>query len=164
MQPRTEGLQERMKRFAEGLRRSGVKVTHQRLEIFREVAKSGDHPDAETIFRGVRGRVPTVSLDTVYRTLWMLIDLGQLDTLGPPHGRVRFDANMNPHHHFICLKCGRTHDFYNEEFDRLRIPGAVKSLGSVKTAQVEIRGICLRCSKQAKTKPKRRRLRSKEGK
>lgn len=162
MERKKEELQERMNRFTNGLRRSGVKVTHQRLEIFREVAKSGDHPDVETIFKGVRGRVPTVSLDTVYRTLWMLLDLGLLATLGPPHGRVRFDANMNSHHHFICLKCGMTHDFYSEQFDRLKIPDAVKSLGSVKTSQVEVRGICLRCSK--KTTPKHRVSRSKEEK
>ena len=52
-----------MNHFKEGLRRSGVKLTHQRLEIFREVVKSSDHPDVETIYKGVRKRVPTVSLD-----------------------------------------------------------------------------------------------------
>jgi len=40
------------------------------MEIFREVAQAGDHPDAEKVFQGVRERMPTVSLDTVYRTLW----------------------------------------------------------------------------------------------
>jgi Fur family peroxide stress response transcriptional regulator len=141
-----------MNHLKEGLKRVGVKMTHQRLEIFREVAKSGDHPDAETIYKGVRARVPAVSLDTVYRTLWLLLDLGLLTTLGPPRERVRFDANMTPHHHFICTKCGVAHDFYSEEFDHLRIPEAVNALGIVEKAQVEVRGLCSRCSKKANSK------------
>jgi len=143
-----EALQKRMNDLKDGLRRSGVKLTHQRLEIFHEVAKSGDHPDAETVFNGVRERVPTISLDTVYRTLWLLLDLGLVTTLGSPRERVRFDANTSPHHHFVCRKCGMAHDFCSEEFDQLKIPDTVRTLGSVEKAQVEVRGVCLRCSKE----------------
>lgn len=138
----------RMDRFREGLKRSGAKMTHQRVEIFREVAQSGDHPDAETIYRGVRKRVPTVSLDTVYRTLWLLFDLGLITTLGPSRERTRFDANMSPHHHFVCASCGMTRDFHSAEFDRLEIPDNVKAFGSVERTQVEVRGICMRCRKK----------------
>jgi len=142
-----EELRQRINRFKTGLKRFGVKLTHQRLEIFQEVAKSGDHPDVETIYKGVRKRVPTVSLDTVYRTLWLLLDLGLITTLGT-RDRVRFDGNMRSHHHFVCSKCGMTHDFYSGEFDQLKIPETVKALGSVEKAQVEFKGFCLRCSKK----------------
>ena len=147
MKLKPEEIQKRINHFKNELRRSDVKMTHQRLEIFKEVAKSVDHPDADTIFKGVRKRIPTVSLDTVYRTLWLLLDLGLLTTLGPPRNRMRFDANISPHHHFVCMKCGITHDFYSKEFDQLRMPDAVKNLGSTEIAQVEIKGICCRCSK-----------------
>ena len=80
-------------------KKSGVKLTHQRLEIFRELAAAQDHPDAETLFRAVQRRMPTVSLDTVYRTLWMLHRLGLVTTLGPQRDGIRFDANLAPHHH-----------------------------------------------------------------
>ncbi|MBN2467659.1 MAG: transcriptional repressor [Deltaproteobacteria bacterium] len=143
-----EELKQRMNRFKEGLKRSGIKLTHQRLEIFREVAESGDHPDAETIYRGVRERIPTVSLDTVYRTLWLLLDLGLIATLGPSRERSRFDANMSPHHHFVCSRCGMTYDFCSPEFDQLNIPDSVMELGNVEKLQVEVRGICLQCSKK----------------
>ena len=149
MKTDTKELQERVRRLKEGLRRAGMKSTHQRLEIFREVAKSGDHPDAEAIYNGVRERVPTISLDTVYRTLWLLLDLGLVTTLGASRERVRFDANLRPHHHFVCIKCGMTQDFYSEKFDRLRAPNSVKALGSVEKTQLELRGVCLQCSKQA---------------
>jgi Fur family peroxide stress response transcriptional regulator len=148
MKASTEDLHQRIDHFRDVLRRSGVKTTHQRLEIYREVARSGEHPDAETVYKGVRKRIPTVSLDTVYRTLWLFLDLGLITTMGPPRNRVRFDANLSSHHHFVCTKCGSARDFYSEQFDRLRIPDAVKALGSVEKAQVELRGLCSRCSKK----------------
>ncbi|HOZ45672.1 MAG TPA: transcriptional repressor [Candidatus Hydrogenedentes bacterium] len=121
-------------------------MTHQRLEICREIAISCDHPDAESIHKGVRQRVPSVSLDTVYRTLWQLLDLGLVSSVGSLHDRARFDANLVSHHHFVCTKCGATHDFYSDELDPLRIPDRVKALGDVTRAQVEVRGLCRRCS------------------
>ncbi len=39
-------------------------------------------------------------------------------------------------------------DFYSDEFDQLKIPDSVKALGSVEKTQLEIRGLCLRCSKK----------------
>ena len=152
MEYEPELLKKRMAHFEDRLRRSGVRLTHQRLEIFREVAKSRDHPNAATIYEGVRERVPTVSLDTVYRTLWLLLDLGLLTTLGPQRETVRFDANISSHHHFVCMKCGLIRDFYCEKFDRLKIPDASKTLGGVDKTHVEAKGICLRCLKKASSR------------
>src|SRR5450759_1215901 len=136
MEPSKEDIQSRMDRFTEIMRGSGIKLTHQRIEIFREAARTGDHPDAETIFKRVRKRIPTISLDTVYRTLWMLNDMGLITTLGPQRGRVRFDANASPHHHFICTKCGKVGDFYSKEFDDLEVPEQVSRMGEVATTHV----------------------------
>ncbi len=140
----------RMSRFSELFRCSGAKMTHQRIEVFREVAQTREHPDAETVFQRVRKRIPTISLDTVYRTLWVLMDMGLITTLGARHERVRFDGNTSAHHHFICSVCGMTRDLQHEEFDNLRIPEEVKHLGSVETAHVEFRGICSKCSSDVK--------------
>ena len=143
---------QRMNFFEAGLRRSSEIVTHQRLEIFRELAKSDDHPDVNTIFRGVRKRLPTISLDTVYRTLWLLFDHGLITTLGLSRERTRFDANMRSHHHFVCSLCGNIRDFYSEEFDDLKIPQSAKSFGQVQTTHVEVRGICLECAGEEESK------------
>jgi Fur family peroxide stress response transcriptional regulator len=136
----------RVDRFTSALRAAGVKLTHQRLEIFRALAASLDHPDAEAVFRAVRRRVPTVSIDTVYRTLWMLDDLGLITTLGPRRDRVRFDANLEHHHHFVCIRCGLARDFESVGLDTPRIPEAVKALGRVIDTHVEMRGMCIRCA------------------
>ena len=147
-------VRRRVKQFENVCREAGVKLTHQRLEIFRDLARSGDHPDAEQVLRLVRKRMPTVSLDTVYRTLWMLNDLGLIRTLGPPRERARFDANLARHHHFVCVQCGLTRDFYSEDLDKLELPESVTALGHVKTAQVEVRGVCVDCSVPKDPKPK----------
>lgn len=137
----------RIERFKTVSKEAGVKLTHQRLEIFREIAASLEHPDAETVFRAVRARMPTVSLDTVYRTLWRLNDLGLVKALGPRHESVRFDANLEHHHHYTCIRCGLTRDFKSADLDAIRVPDTMKGLGSVVATIVEIRGICEECHK-----------------
>ena len=132
--------------FMERLRESGIKLTHQRMEIFKEVASRMDHPDAASVYERVRERVPTISLDTVYRTLWMLKEAGLITTLGPAHDRLRFDANTTPHHHFVCTSCGKTEDFYSDEFNSLTAPNDVSKIGFVVRAQVELRGVCHACA------------------
>ena len=146
-----QDIGQRMARFNEACRKSGAKLTHQRMEIFREVAQSTDHPDVEKVYQGVRKRMPTVSLDTVYRTLGWLKELGLITTLGPPRERTRFDANLSHHHHFVCVQCGLTRDFYSDKFDKLTLPESVQSIGYVETTQVEVKGVCLKCA--AKGKP-----------
>ncbi len=143
--PRSEERLERLKEAAKG---AGIKLTHQRLEIFKELAASEDHPDAETLFRAVQQRVPTVSLDTVYRTLWMLHGLGLVKTLGPQRDAIRFDANLDRHHHFVCMHCGLVRDFQSSALNSLKVPEAVEDFGTVVDAQVEVRGICAKCQQE----------------
>ena len=150
-QTRSERRLEHMKA---ALRRAGVKLTPQRLEIFRELTGTEAHPDAETLFRAVQQRMPTVSLDTVYRTLWMLHDLGLVTTLGPRGSGVRFDANLERHHHYVCVRCGLVRDFDSEELNGLSVPGAVRELGSIVDTQVEVRGLCARCQRERETAKK----------
>ena len=141
-----QDIDQRMARFEKVCRESGAKLTHQRMEIYREVAQAGDHPDVEKVFQNVRKRMPTVSMDTVYRTLWWLKDLGLITILGPPRERARFDANLSRHHHFVCTRCGLTRDFYSDQFDTLKLPESVQSFGQVETMHVEVKGVCLECA------------------
>lgn len=147
-----EKIEQRMEKLKKVCRDAGIKLTHQRMEIFREVAQSFEHPDAEAVYSGVRKRLPSLSLDTVYRALWLLKDLGLIATLGAPRERTRFDANLSRHHHFVCSKCGLTRDFYSDEFDELKLPESLKSLGRVDGSYVEVRGLCLQCVAKDKLK------------
>ena len=49
----------RMGRFLQTLKEADIRVTHQRMEIFREVARTDEHPNLETIFKGVPYTVPS---------------------------------------------------------------------------------------------------------
>ncbi len=148
-------IEHRLAQFQAAAHSAGVKLTHQRLEIYREIASSQDHPSAEAVFRAVRARVPTVSLDTVYRTLWKLHDLGLLTTLGPRRESVRFDANLDPHHHFVCIRCGLARDFNSPQLNALRVPPAARKFGCVVSTHVEVRGVCDQCTERETSKPVR---------
>jgi len=139
-------IDSRINRFVEACRVSGTKLTHQRMEIYREVAQASDHPDVERVYQRVRERIPTVSRDTVYRTLRWLEDLGFVSTLGPIRDRMRFDANLKQHHHFICVRCGIMWDFYSKYLNDLKLPKSVQAIGHVETMQVEVNGVCNDCA------------------
>jgi len=65
----------------------------------------------------------------------MLNDLGLITTLGPRREGVRFDANLEPHHHFVCVRCGLARDFESTSLDGLRVPEVVKGFGSAVATQ-----------------------------
>ncbi|MBZ0138050.1 MAG: transcriptional repressor [Planctomycetes bacterium] len=140
-------IERRLAHIKATVREAGIKLTHQRLEIFRELAATEEHPNAESLFEAVRERVPTVSLDTVYRTLAMLNELGLVKTIGQLGGGTRFDANIDQHHHFVCVSCGRIRDFESNELNRLQVTRFVKGLGKVLDAHVEVRGLCTECGR-----------------
>lgn len=155
MKDRGVGLNGRVRSFMERMHADGVKLTPQRLEIFREIVKSGEHPDAERIYRSVHKRIPTLSRDTVYRNLWALFDLGLITTVGPPRKSVRFDGDMSAHHHFICTGCGLISDFRDERLDNLAVGSAERVLAVVERTQVEVRGVCKKCQSGPATRRKK---------
>jgi Fur family transcriptional regulator, peroxide stress response regulator len=147
--------QKRVADFAAACRRQGVKATHQRTEILRELAGTGEHPDAETLYARVRRRIPALSLDTVYRTLHLLEEQGVVARVGSLKDRARFDANPERHHHFVCRECGRIADFYSTMLDRLPPPREVAEMGRVDGVHVELRGRCRKCESGARMRKAR---------
>lgn len=144
----TAMLEGRMKAFAQLCRRGGIRATHQRMEVFRDVAATEEHPDVESIYSRVRRRVPEISLDTVYRTLRLFEDKGLVSRVSYPGDRARFDGNTDHHHHFICTRCGKVRDFYSKKLDGFRPPAPVSALGKVDTVHVELRGLCKECQRK----------------
>jgi Fur family peroxide stress response transcriptional regulator len=120
-----------------------MRMTHQRREIFREIAQTDKHPDAETIFKRVRKKMPTVSHDTVYRTLASLEEMGLVQRVETLAGRARYDANPDRHHHFICTRCGSISDIYLKQDPP--IPEGIEKLGSAESLHMQVRGVCHNC-------------------
>lgn len=138
-------IDRRIQEFVEACRTHGIKTTNQRMEILQELASSDQHPDAESLFLGVRKRLPSLSLDTVYRTLRLFEERGIISRVGSTKERARFDANSERHHHFICTECGMIGDFYSKELDRLQPPSEVEAFGTTDSVYIELRGICKAC-------------------
>jgi Fur family peroxide stress response transcriptional regulator len=138
-------VERRVDEFSCALRAAGLRLTHQRLQVVGEVARSDEHPDVEQIYRAVRERVPTISLDTVYRTVATLSDLGLVRRVALTPGPARYDANASHHHHFVCTRCGLVRDVDDRKLDAVRAPRATASLGTVESIEVQLRGTCTRC-------------------
>lgn len=127
-----------------------IKVTPQRLEIYRVALHSKEHPSAEDIYHTVRAKLPTISLDTVYRTLSSLERWGLLFKVAVVDDKSRFDANMAPHHHLICTECNTVTDFWWPEFDELSLPEEVKHWGDLNIRASQMVGVCAKCSAKKK--------------
>ena len=139
-------MERRMRRFTKTCQTHGLKLTHQRVEVFRELAGAEDHPDAETVYQDVSHRVPSISRDTVYRTPSTLEEHGLIHKAEMLSGRARYDANVDRHHHFVCHQCERVYDFYSDALNELPVPKSAKTLGHVESSHVQLRGICVRCA------------------
>lgn len=137
--------------FAAKCRESGVKVTPQRTEIYRELIRSDEHPDAETIHARLRERMPNVSADTVYRTLSTFAKMGLLRRVEAFCGRARYDVDLSAHHHFVCLRCGAIHDFQHPAADSLDVKAKLAETGTVQSVHLQAHGICHACRHASET-------------
>lgn len=140
-----ESIEQRTRAFQDACVRGGVRVTHQRLEVYRALAATEEHPDADVVWRQLRERVPTVSRDTVYRNLRMFAEHGLISIVGMSRERLRFDANMQSHHHFVCVRCGLIRDFYSESLGALGFPSEAETFGEAVSLHLEVKGVCKAC-------------------
>lgn len=131
--------------FLEQCARAGLKATRQRREIYEALCGSGEHPDVETVYEKARRQVPSISLDTVYRNLRAMQERGIIDKVSAAGYRTRYDANVAPHHHFVCTACGLIRDFSDDRFADYHPCEAVRQFGEVETVHVELRGTCETC-------------------
>jgi Fur family peroxide stress response transcriptional regulator len=139
-------IQEKVAHFEQACDEAGLKMTHQRMEIFRELASSTDHPSAETLYKRLRSSLATLSLDTVYRTLATFEKHDLISRVQTVESQARFEAEMVQHHHVICHNCGEITDFRWETFDATRLPGEIARWGRIENKKVTLHGICEKCA------------------
>jgi len=140
-------IEQKMASFGEECRRAGLKLTYQRLEIYRDMAFWRDHPSAEVIYSRIRTRIPTISLDTVYRTLANFEAHGLINRIQTVESQAHYEADLEQHHHLICERCGKIMDFVWQALDDLPVPDAVIIWGKVNSTRVTLQGICVQCAK-----------------
>jgi Fe2+ or Zn2+ uptake regulation protein len=92
------------------MRARGFALTPQRRAIVRLLVDRGGHWTATELVDGLTREFPLASRATVYSTLSLLRQLGMISELPSPAGELRFDANSEPHQHFVCRSCGLLRD------------------------------------------------------
>jgi Fe2+ or Zn2+ uptake regulation protein len=94
------------------LERAGLRCTPQRLAVYDQLCALAYHPTAEEVFGAVRGTIPRISLATVYKALESLVAVGAATKLTAGIGQTsaRYDARLDLHFHFRCLRTGTIFD------------------------------------------------------
>ncbi len=135
-----------LKALEEIFHQHNLKITPQRIAIYKELVQSREHPSAMVIYDRIKKIYPNVSLDTVNRTLLTFAKIGLVRIVEGRGDPKRFDPNLRPHHHFRCIKCGEIYDFYSDEYDALSVPPQLAKKFVVMSKRVNLEGICDKCN------------------
>ncbi len=143
-------LKEKISAFKNICYDNGMRITPQRIAIYKELINSIKHPSASMIYDKVRSYFPNISFGTVNSTLLTFAEIGLTKVLESSGDPKRFDPNLKAHHHFRCIKCGRIIDFYNEDFDSIEVPDEIKKRFVILDKKVHLEGICNKCRSKKK--------------
>ena len=136
----------RVQQFIETCRHHRLKITPQRVAIYRALIQSDQHPTADLMFRAVKEDFPNISFDTVNRTLLTFADIGVVDVVEVFGGPKRFDPDINDHHHLHCKACGKIIDFENDDYSDLDVPETIAGTFTVISKRVVLKGLCDACT------------------
>ncbi len=125
---------------------AGLSLTHQRLVIYEQLMKMGDHPAPEAVFERVRKKIPSLSLATVYNNIKIFVEHGLLRELSVHHGSLRLESNLDPHHHLVCTNCKAIEDIDETDIIPIRLKKALPKGFTVHRFSVEVLGLCSNCS------------------
>jgi Fe2+ or Zn2+ uptake regulation protein len=101
-------------------RAQGRRLTSQRQLIFSLLHDNATHPTADALFAVASKRMPGISLRTVYQTLDELSEMGEIQLMRCDGGALRFDPNVDDHHHALDAATGEVFDVYVDNLDALR--------------------------------------------
>lgn len=127
----------------------GLALTPQRLAIYQVLATDDSHPGAEDIYRRIKPDLPSLSLGTVYRTLELFEEHGLLSRVHAFSDQARFDANLDVHHHLVCVRCRRVIDFQDQRLETLPVETKALDGFQVKGHRIHLLGYCRACQANA---------------
>lgn len=123
-----------------------MNYSKQRETIYKVLCGTKSHPTAEWIYEETKKTLPSVSLGTVYRNLGTLEAAGLIKKVSTTLDTEHYDADVSPHAHFVCLKCGRIFDLFCD-FDSIEKTAV---LSGFKTLSLELTatGYCKDCNEE----------------
>jgi Fur family peroxide stress response transcriptional regulator len=131
--------------FERACRDRGVRVTAQRLAVYRVLAEDASHPTAEQVYARLRPGIPSLSPATVYRVLESLEREGLIRRVSSTDGVGRFDANLDAHQHVVCRRCGRMTDLDVPALGALQVDAKAVPGFVVEGLDIRILGRCATC-------------------
>jgi Fur family peroxide stress response transcriptional regulator len=141
--------QKRLDSILNKLRERKFRVTPQRLAILGAFLDSSDHPGVEQVYARVRVNFPTTSLATVYKTVHLLKELGEILEIGCADGGNRYDGKKPyPHPHLICTSCKIIMDPDIRLLEQLTTELARTSGYRIVSHQLDFFGLCPACQKK----------------
>jgi Fur family peroxide stress response transcriptional regulator len=138
-------IESRLATFRQRCGEHGLALTPQRLAIYQVLAGDDSHPGAEDIYRRIKPNLPSLSLGTVYRTLELFEEHGLVSRVHAFSDQARFDANLEAHHHLVCVRCRRVIDFADTRLESL--PVAEENLQGFRILghRLHLVGLCTQC-------------------
>lgn len=97
---------------ADMIKAAGLRVTAPRLAVYDVLEHDLTHLDADQVFRAVREKLGTVSVQTVYDVLGAFARTQLVRVIDPAgFASARYEINRNDnHHHIVCRTCGDIRD------------------------------------------------------
>ena len=136
----------RFQQLVASLKEREYRLTPQRVALLRLIAASEGHPSASDLYARIKAQFPTTSPATVYKTLNLLKDLGEVLELGFSHDDNRYDGRRPyPHPHLICLRCRRITDPQVSPIDDMTQEVAVLTGFEVVSHRLDFYGLCPEC-------------------
>lgn len=125
-----------------------LKYSKQRNLIYETVFNNRTHPTADVVYCELKKKHPSLSMGTVYRNLQQLAENGRILKLHIPGKADRFDGNISPHYHSICLECGDVNDIFMEYLADVDKLVNAKFSVHVKSHTITFNVVCDKCSCQ----------------
>lgn len=123
-----------------------TKQFRKRNAILECLMNTDTNPSAEMVHQMLQQEHPDISQATVYRNLALFKKQGQIISIGTVNGIERFDANTDPHVHFICTGCDSVIDMPQIGVPTVLSADAEKSSGcQVQSCQLTFTGLCSSC-------------------
>ena len=130
---------------ATALRRSGYRVTPQRLAVAKALSAAGRHLSAEELMDAVSESLPGLSLPTVYASLEALENAGVVRRVASGRGPGLYDAGPAAHHHMVCRRCGAVTDLEADVGLEPALARARREGFAAEGAEIVVRGLCADC-------------------
>lgn len=136
----------RLQELVEKIRQRGGRLTPQRVAVLKVLAESKGHPSVEQIYDQIKADFPTTGLATIYKTVTLLKEMGEVLELGFACGSNRYDGNKPyPHPHLICTQCGEIRDLQVPALSEI-VQQVSQDVGyRVVSHRLEFYGLCSEC-------------------